>query len=114
MRSLCSAARRRAESPHHGTEVDRASVMIYVTVCNFRAVNRCRNITRPDYSRSQKKLERLASEAGDRARAGTPAEADADAVLLALHWSRLESSSFHPCVDDLPFIVITVRLHGSL
>ena len=44
------------------------------------------------YSRSEKKLERLAKEAGHRARAGTPAEAvaDADAVLLAIHWSRLD------------------------
>ena len=43
------------------------------------------------YSRSQQKLERLAREAGRRARAGTPAEAvaDADAVLLAVHWSRV-------------------------
>jgi 8-hydroxy-5-deazaflavin:NADPH oxidoreductase len=43
------------------------------------------------YSRSQKKLERLARDAGGRARAGTPAEAvaDADAVLLAVHWSRV-------------------------
>lgn len=39
------------------------------------------------YSRSQRKLERLASEAGHGARAGTPAEAvaDADAILLAVH-----------------------------
>jgi len=43
------------------------------------------------YSRSEQKLERLAREAGGRARAGTPAEAvaDADAVLLAVHWSRV-------------------------
>jgi predicted dinucleotide-binding enzyme len=44
------------------------------------------------YSRSEKKLERLAHEAAGRARAGTPAEAakDADALLLAVHWSRLD------------------------
>src|SRR5687768_6529353 len=44
------------------------------------------------YSRSQKKLERLAREAGGRARAGRPAEAvaDSDAVLLAVHWSRID------------------------
>jgi predicted dinucleotide-binding enzyme len=44
------------------------------------------------YSHSQRKLERLAREAGGRARAGTPAEAvaDADAVLLAVHWSRVD------------------------
>jgi predicted dinucleotide-binding enzyme len=44
------------------------------------------------YSRSEKKLERLARDAGSRARAGTPAEAakDADALLLAVHWSRFD------------------------
>lgn len=44
------------------------------------------------YSRSRKKLERLAREAGGDARPGTPREAalDADAVLLAVHWSRLD------------------------
>ena len=44
------------------------------------------------YSRNEKKLQRLASKAGPRARAGTPAEAaaNADAVLLAVHWSRLD------------------------
>src|SRR5262249_5532863 len=43
------------------------------------------------YARSERKLERLAREAGGRARAGTPAEAAhrADAVLLAVHWSRV-------------------------
>ena len=47
------------------------------------------------YSRSQKKLERLANEAGKHARAGTPAEAvdDADAILLAVHWSRLTATA---------------------
>ena len=44
------------------------------------------------YSRSEKKLQSLAREAGARARAGTPAEAarDADILLLAVHWSRLD------------------------
>src|SRR5207302_10681694 len=44
------------------------------------------------YSRSKEKLNRLAREAGKRARAGTPAEAaqDADALLLAVHWSRVD------------------------
>lgn len=43
------------------------------------------------YARSQAKLKRLAGQAGNRAMAGTPAEAveGADAVLLAVHWSRL-------------------------
>jgi 8-hydroxy-5-deazaflavin:NADPH oxidoreductase len=44
------------------------------------------------YARSREKLERLARAAGGNARAGTPAEAakDADALLLAVHWSRLD------------------------
>jgi hypothetical protein len=44
------------------------------------------------YSRSQKKLERLARDAHGNARAGTPREAaqEADALLLAVHWSRIE------------------------
>ncbi|ATJ81452.1 NADPH-dependent F420 reductase [Halomonas beimenensis] len=42
------------------------------------------------YSRRPERLERLARDAG--ARAGTPAEAidGADAVLLAVHWSRID------------------------
>ena len=46
------------------------------------------------YARTESKLERLAKEAGGRARAGTPAEAvaDADAILLAIHWSRLDDA----------------------
>ena len=42
------------------------------------------------YARSQQKLERLAREA--KARAGTPNEAarEADALLLAVHWSRVD------------------------
>jgi 8-hydroxy-5-deazaflavin:NADPH oxidoreductase len=44
------------------------------------------------YARTRKKLEKLAREAGGNARAGTPAEAarDADALLLAVHWSRID------------------------
>lgn len=44
------------------------------------------------YSRDEKKLAKLARDAGKNARAGTPAEAmrDADAVLLAVHWSRVD------------------------
>ena len=43
------------------------------------------------YSHSERKLERLAKEAGKRASAGTPADAarDADAVFLAVHWRRV-------------------------
>jgi 8-hydroxy-5-deazaflavin:NADPH oxidoreductase len=44
------------------------------------------------YSHSEQKLNRLAREAGRNARAGTPADAsrDADVVLLAVHWSRVD------------------------
>lgn len=43
------------------------------------------------YARSERKLKRLAREAKGKARAGTPEEAavNADALLLAVHWSRL-------------------------
>src|SRR5438046_8463016 len=44
------------------------------------------------YARTSKKLEKLARESRGKARAGTPAEAaqDADALLLAVHWSRVD------------------------
>lgn len=44
------------------------------------------------YSRDQRKLEGLARDAGKNARAGTPAEAaqDADVLLLAVHWNRVD------------------------
>src|SRR6516225_10687964 len=44
------------------------------------------------YARSQQKLTRLARDAGGSARAGTPHEAarEADALLLAVHWSRID------------------------
>src|SRR5438034_6634434 len=44
------------------------------------------------YARSQDKLQKLAREAGAKARSGTPREAaqDADAILLAVHWSRFD------------------------
>lgn len=44
------------------------------------------------YARSQEKLERLARDAGGNARAGTPRESaqDADVLLLAVHWSRVD------------------------
>lgn len=43
------------------------------------------------YARSERKLGRLAREARGKARAGTPREAarQAEAVLLAVHWSRM-------------------------
>lgn len=44
------------------------------------------------YSRSRRKLQRLAANAGPKARTGTPADAasNADAVLLAVHWMRVD------------------------
>ena len=44
------------------------------------------------YARSEQKLQRLARDAKGKARAATPREAaqEADAVLLAVHWSRIE------------------------
>ena len=45
------------------------------------------------YSRSQRKLKRLARHAQGSARAGTPGEAalHADVLLLAVHWSRVDA-----------------------
>jgi predicted dinucleotide-binding enzyme len=44
------------------------------------------------YARSYEKLKKLARDAKGDARAGTPSEAakEADAVLLAVHWSRID------------------------
>jgi 8-hydroxy-5-deazaflavin:NADPH oxidoreductase len=44
------------------------------------------------YARSEQKLKRLAREAQGNARAGTPADAarEADVLLLAVHWSRVD------------------------
>src|SRR2546428_5876699 len=44
------------------------------------------------YARSERKLQRLAREAKANARAGTPREAarEADVLLLAVHWSRVD------------------------
>jgi predicted dinucleotide-binding enzyme len=44
------------------------------------------------YARSEQKLKRLARNAQGKARAGTPSDAarDADALLLAVHWSRVD------------------------
>src|SRR5213075_2797121 len=45
------------------------------------------------YSRSERKLKRLAREAHGHARAATPREAalHADALLLTVHWSRVDA-----------------------
>jgi predicted dinucleotide-binding enzyme len=46
------------------------------------------------YARRQEKLKDLARDAGGTARAGTPREAaqEADALLLAVHWSRMDDA----------------------
>src|SRR5438552_18030063 len=46
------------------------------------------------YARSEQKLAKLAREAKGKARAGTPGEAarEADALLLAVHWSRVDDA----------------------
>ncbi len=58
------------------------------------------------YSRSTEKLKRLAGDAKGNARAGTPREAaqDADALLLAVHWSRMDDVLSQ--AGDLPGKVI--------
>jgi predicted dinucleotide-binding enzyme len=45
-----------------------------------------------EHARSERKLNALAREAGNNARAGPPGEAaqDAEAILFAVHWSRLD------------------------
>jgi 8-hydroxy-5-deazaflavin:NADPH oxidoreductase len=47
------------------------------------------------YARSTDKLRKIARDAGGKARAGTPSEAakDAEALLLAVHWSRIDDLS---------------------
>jgi len=49
------------------------------------------------YARSEQKLKRLARKAGERARAGTPADAarESDVLLLAVHWSRVDDVLKH-------------------
>ena len=49
------------------------------------------------YARSEQKLKRLARDAKGKAQAGTPREAaqEADALLLAVHWSRVDDVLKH-------------------
>jgi predicted dinucleotide-binding enzyme len=63
------------------------------------------------YARSMEKLKRLAREAGPNARAGTPAEAarDADALLLAVHWSRVDDV-LRQCGDLTGKVIVTCSL----
>jgi predicted dinucleotide-binding enzyme len=63
------------------------------------------------YSHSERKLKRLAREAAPHARAGSPCEAvlDADALLLAVHWSRV-TDVLKQAGDILGKVVISCSL----
>jgi predicted dinucleotide-binding enzyme len=63
------------------------------------------------YARDRKKLEGLARAGGGHARVGTPADAasDADAVLLAVHWSRLDDA-LHQAGDLSGKVVVSCSL----
>ena len=63
------------------------------------------------YARSEKKLKKLAREAQGNARAGTPVEAarDADALLLAVHWSRV-NEVLHQAGDVAGKVIVTCSL----
>jgi predicted dinucleotide-binding enzyme len=63
------------------------------------------------YARSRAKLTKLARDAGKNARAGTPSEAarDADALLLAVHWSRLDDV-FKQAGDLSGKVIVTCSL----
>src|SRR5258708_7801765 len=63
------------------------------------------------YARNPEKLKRLARDAGGNARAGTPGEAaqGADALLLAVHWSRIENV-LHQAGDLSGKVVVSCSL----
>lgn len=63
------------------------------------------------YARRKEKLKRLAREAGANARAGTPAAAarDADALLLAVHWSRVDDV-LQKCGDLAGKVIVSCSL----
>jgi predicted dinucleotide-binding enzyme len=63
------------------------------------------------YASRQEKLKRLADEAGANARAGTPREAaqNADAVLLAVHWLRIDDV-LHQAGDLSGKLILTCSL----
>ena len=66
------------------------------------------------YARHPRKLQRLARQAGKRARAGTPREAaeNADALLLAVHWSRVDDV-LHQAGDLRSKVVVSCSLPMS-
>src|SRR6059036_1510280 len=63
------------------------------------------------YARSEQKLKRLAREAKGKARAGTPGEAarEADALLLAVHWSRVDDV-LHQAGDVSGKVIVSCSL----
>src|SRR5947199_8020350 len=63
------------------------------------------------YARRQEKLKRLARDAAGQARAGTPREAaqEADALLLAVHWSRIDDV-LHQAGDRSGKVIVTCSL----
>ncbi len=66
------------------------------------------------YAHSTAKLQRLARAAKGKARAGTPREAaqDADALLLAVHWSRVDDV-LHQAGDLSGKVIVTCSLPMS-
>lgn len=67
------------------------------------------------YARSQRKLKQLAQDAGGKAQAGTPREAaqDADALLLAVHWSRIDDV-LHQAGDLAGKVIVSCSLPMNL
>ncbi len=63
------------------------------------------------YARTSEKLKKLARDAQGNARAGTPGEAakEADAVLLAVHWSRIDDV-LKQAGDLLGKVIVTCSL----
>ena len=63
------------------------------------------------YARTEQKLKKLARDAKGKARAGTPADAarDADALFLAVHWSRVDDV-LHQAGDVAGKVIITCSL----
>jgi 8-hydroxy-5-deazaflavin:NADPH oxidoreductase len=63
------------------------------------------------YARSEQKLKRLAREAKGKSRHGTPREAaqEADALLLAVHWSRMDDV-LHQTGDLSGKVIVTCSL----
>jgi len=63
------------------------------------------------YARSEQKLKKLAREAKGKARPGTPREAaqEADVVLLAVHWSRIDDV-LHQTGDLSGKVIVTCSL----